>query len=255
VPREKGERKAFSAAAREGRTVGGGRLHVGTVMLGLGDSIAAGIGASHASQGCMAVLAQRLRALAPRLHLHNLAVPGETSHSLLARGGQMERLEELLDEAAARREDPAPVLISIGGNDVMEAQVLGDEMALTQLRLNLDTVFLRLAEALRPWRLPLGQVACIQTIYNPFEAPNGNGHHSPDTMAPRRATRGGFNTVIREAAASAGVRVAEVARHFRGRAAELTWVGSGDIHPTDAGHLAIAAAYAYACGWRVSLPG
>jgi lysophospholipase L1-like esterase len=197
------------------------------------------------------VLAARLRLRTPQLHLQNLAVPGETSHSMLGRGGQLERLEELLEQAAARHENPAPVLISIGGNDVMEAQMLGEEVALALLRSNLDNMFGRLAAALRPWRLPLGQVACIQTIYNPFEGLSGNGHHSPDTMAPRRATRGGFNGVIREAAAAAGVRVAEVARHFRGRAAELTWVRSGDIHPSDAGHQLIADVYANVCGWGV----
>jgi hypothetical protein len=67
-------------------------------------------------------------------------------------------------------------------------------------------------------------------------------------MAPRRATRGGFNRIIRNAAAARGLRLVEVSGRFRGRCGELTWVRSGDIHPTDEGHTLIAGAYLEVCG-------
>ena len=161
----------------------------------------------------------------------------------------------LLDQSpldAARRDDiPGPVVLSIGGNDAMEAALLGDDAARARLGDNLDTIFGRLAAALRPFSLRLDEVACVQTVYNPLHALAGNGDvpHTPDSIAPRRATRGSFNPIIREAAARAGVRVAEVSRAFYGRGAELTWVLSGDIHPSDSGHRLIAAVYADTCGW------
>lgn len=225
-------------------------LRIGEVMLALGDSIAAGIGASHASEGCMALLAAHLAILAPGLTLHNLAVPGATSGSMLAPGGQLERAEALVARCAAAGQRCAPVLLSIGGNDVMEAPGDDPEGAVDGLAANLDLLFRRLRLALAADGVPLAEAVCLQTVYNPFEAAGpmaGNGASPPG--AHPRLPRRNVNVVLREVAAAYGVRVAEVSRAFRGRAAELTWVGSGDIHPNDAGHRAIARAYAVAAGW------
>jgi hypothetical protein len=43
------------------------------------------------------------------------------------------------------------------------------------------------------------------------------------------------------------MRLVEVSGLFRGRCGELTWVRSGDIHPTDVGHTLIAGAYLEVC--------
>jgi len=75
-------------------------MPVGTVLLALGDSIAAGIGASHVSSGCMSVLGDMLRARTDGLALVNLAIPGESSASMLLPSGQLERAEELIAAVA-----------------------------------------------------------------------------------------------------------------------------------------------------------
>jgi len=223
---------------------------IGTVLLALGDSIAAGIGASHVSCGCMGVLATALRERAPDLALLNLAVPGESSQTMVAPGGQLERAEAAIAEVARDGGSIGPLALCIGGNDVMEAAVLGDDEALRQFEENLGVVVARLDAALRSAGSSLTEVGCIQTVYNPFEpdaVEGGRDGPGAQLMAPRRAGRGGYNRIIRRAAAGSGLRLVEVARGFRGRCAELTWVRSGDIHPTDVGHGLIAAAYLALC--------
>jgi hypothetical protein len=49
-----------------------------------------------------------------------------------------------------------------------------------------------------------------------------------------------------------GVRVVDVSALFRGRSLELTWVRTGDMHPTGEGHALIAEEYLRVGGW--SLP-
>ncbi len=219
---------------------------VGTVLLALGDSIAAGIGASHVTSGCMGVLFEALRGGAGDLTLINLAIPGESSASMLLPSGQLERAEELIATVARSGGRVAPLALCIGGNDIMEAALLGDDEALRQFEVNVGVILGRLDAVLRVTGSSLAEVGCIQTIYNPFEADaveGGNHGAEAHRMAPRRAGRSGFNRIIRNAAAARRVRLAEVSGHFRGRCGELTWVRSGDIHPTDDGHSRIAGLY------------
>ena len=174
-------------------------LHLGDVMLALGDSIAAGIGAAHVTEGCMWLLAAHLRRLHTGLHFEHLAVPSETSASMLAADGQVERAE-------------------------------------------------RTIAALRPGGQRLGDVAVVQTVYNPFE---GLPPDSADLMAPRRASRSGYNAAIRRVAQNMGVRLVDISSLFRGRSLELTWVRTGDIHPTGDGHELIAQEYLRVGGWML----
>jgi lysophospholipase L1-like esterase len=232
--------------ARRQEAAGATPLLVGDVLLALGDSIAAGIGAAHVSEGCMWLLAERLRALQPSLHLEHLAVPSESSTSMLAPGGQLDRAERAIAAAIAAGRRVGPVALSIGGNDVMEARVIGDDAALQRLEENLSTILRRLDAALRPGGTRIDEVAAVQTIYNPFEAvPVADA----DSMAPRRAMRSGYNAAIRRVAQNMGVRVCDVASLFRGRTLELTWARTGDIHPTGEGHALIAEEYLRAGGW------
>jgi lysophospholipase L1-like esterase len=223
---------------------------VGTLMLALGDSIAAGIGAPHASDGCMALLAAWLGHIdgdRPSLRLANLAVPGESAETMLAPGGQLERAEELIAAALGGGDMVAPITLSIGGNDALVRPVHADSSARAALRGNLDRILDRLAAAVAPSGRAVAEVACIQTVYNPFA-----NHAAPVTLVgdavPPPSGRG-LNAVIRAAAARLDLRVAEVSHAFRGRAVELTWIASGDIHPTEAGHRLIAETYLAAGGW------
>jgi lysophospholipase L1-like esterase len=223
---------------------------VGTVLLALGDSIAAGIGASHVSSGCMSVLGDALRARWGGLALVNLAIPGESSASMLLPSGQLERAEELIATVARSGGRVSPLALCIGGNDIMEAALLGDGEARRQFQANLGVILSRLDAALRATGSSLVEVGCIQTVYMPFEpdvVEGGNHGAEAHRMAPRRSTGGGFNRIIRDAAAVRRLRLIEVSGRFRGRCGELTWVRSGDIHPTDGGHALIAGFYLEAC--------
>jgi lysophospholipase L1-like esterase len=215
-------------------------------MIALGDSIAAGIGAGHVTEGCMWLLAGQLRRLRPDLEFAHLAIPSESSASMLQRGGQLERAESSIAGAVRAGRSVGPVALSIGGNDIMEAALIGDDEALRQLEDNLGVILRRLDAALRPGGRRLADVALVQTVYNPFEALPSD---SADLMAPRRAGRTGYNAAIRRVAQNAGVRVVDVAALFQGRNTELTWVRSGDIHPTGEGHELIAREHLRVAGW------
>jgi lysophospholipase L1-like esterase len=221
-------------------------LFVGELMLALGDSLAAGIGAGHVSEGCMWLLAGELRRLRPDLELVHLAIPSESSASMLACGGQLDRAEGVIAQAVREGRSVGPLTLSVGGNDVMEAALIGDEEALRQLEDNLALMLRRLDTALRPGGQRLADVAAVQTVYNPFEALPPD---DADLMAPRRASRTGFNAVIRRVAQNMGVRVVDVSALFRGRSLELTWVRTGDMHPTGEGHELIATEYLRVGGW------
>lgn len=217
-------------------------------MLVLGDSIAAGIGAPHVSLGCMALLRDRLLARFPGLEMVNLAHPGESSSSLVRHGGQLERALEVIAEVSRRGGRVAPVLLSVGGNDAMEASTWGEDEAAVRLRSNLTALLGRLDHALRRAGSVLSGAACLQTVYNPFE-PAGGDAPDADELAPRRAHRAFHNRELRVAAARFAIDIADVATAFRGRSAQLTWVRSGDIHPSADGHAVIAQTYLEACGW------
>jgi lysophospholipase L1-like esterase len=221
-------------------------LVVGDVMIALGDSIAAGIGAAHVSEGCMWLLAARLRRLAPGLVFEHLAVPSESSASMLAAGGQLEGAEAVIARAVAAGRRVGPITLSIGGNDIMEASLIGDDEALRQLEENVAAILRRLDGALRRGGQRLVDVAIVQTVYNPFEALPAD---TADLMAPRRASRSGYNAALRRVAQNVGVRVCDVASLFRGRSLELTWVRTGDIHPTGEGHRLIAEEHMRVGGW------
>ena len=221
-------------------------LHLGDVMLGLGDSIAAGIGAGHVEEGCMRLLAGHLQRLRPSLELAHLAIPSESSASMLAPGGQMERAEQAIAAALRAGRSVGPVCLSIGGNDAMEAALIGHDEALRTLEENLTVILPRLDAALRPGGLRLAEVGAVQTIYNPFEALPPD---EADLMAPRRSSRSGYNAAIRRVAQNMGVRIVDVSALFRGRSLELTWVRTGDMHPTGEGHELIAREYLRVGGW------
>jgi lysophospholipase L1-like esterase len=221
-------------------------LHVGEVMLALGDSIAAGIGAGHVTEGCMWLLAGHLRRLHPDLEFVHLATPSESSASMLQPDGQLDRAETAIAAAVQRGRSIGPIALTIGGNDVMEAALIGDDEALHQLEDNLGVILCRLDAAVRPGGQFLQDMVAVQTVYNPFEALPSD---SADLMAPRRAARTGYNAAIRRVALSMGVRVVDLADVFRGRSLELTWVRTGDIHPTGEGHELIAQEFLRVGGW------
>jgi lysophospholipase L1-like esterase len=224
-------------------------LHLGDVMFGLGDSIAAGIGAAHVTEGCLWLLAGQLRRLRPNLEFQHLAIPSESTTSMLRPGGQMERAEQGILDAVQRGLSIGPVALSIGGNDAMEAGLIGEDETLARMESQLEQILRRLDAALRTGGQRIAECVAVQTIYNPFEEVPAD---SADVMAPQRASRTGYSAAIRRVAQNMGVRVVDVSSLFRDRCLELTWVRTGDIHPTGDGHALIADEYLRVGGWSAA---
>jgi len=206
------------------------------VMLSLGDSIAAGNGASDAGATSFAALVARDEGV----ELVNLAVAGATTQDVLDR--QLARVDEALAGRAV-----AFVTVSAGGNDLAALvpnatcvqEPLPASCPLDETLRGVETRYRRIVASLRA-RYP--QAAIVLLAYpnffsgtgHPFEAPAGR-------VLPR------LDAVIRAVAGGDGGRhgVAEAAPAFEGRGGELTHVldAAPDPHPDDAGHRAIAEAF------------
>jgi lysophospholipase L1-like esterase len=224
-----------------------------TVYLALGDSVAAGDGASRPEHSYVGLELARLRQHAPgdvRLALY--AAGGATSEGL-ARWQAPAAADEL---AAMRRGErpglrPGPITITVGGNDLLH---LGGRAALTgvapdeaavrdaiaRVERNVDAAVAALLEAAGP----AGRVT-LTTYYDPFSARPGAG--------PGRGLA--FDAVVELNRAL--LRVAErhpdqvrVARIDQAlpRDATIAQYLADPIHPNDRGHATIAREIARAWG-------
>jgi acyl-CoA thioesterase-1 len=207
------------------------------VYLALGDSVAAGIGATDpASDGYAALLAAGLgRVLGPGVMPVNLAVPGETTASLVA-GSQLTAALRTLASAAERGPAASTITLTIGGNDLLRAgaEPRARAAALRGVAANLRYLLVRLRAAAGP----AGPTLVVTGYYDPTRTPVSEPGSDGWWLAQLDAT-------LEREARRAGARWVDVAAAFRGREGELTWFPR-DIHPTDAGHQAIALAI-----WRV----
>jgi lysophospholipase L1-like esterase len=216
----------------EPEDVGGG------VHLSLGDSVAAGNGASdRTSTAFVALVSEREGTI-----LRSLAVAGSTTRRVID-----EQLRDALREIAS--EDVRFITISTGGNDlaalIPNASCTLDpppetcplDQTLTATERDLDALVAALREA--DDDLPIVLLAYpnfFSATGHPWDAPAGR-------VLPR------LNEAIRRVArAYERVGVAETEAAFDGRAGELTHVLDAmfDPHPNDAGHAAIADAFAEA---------
>jgi lysophospholipase L1-like esterase len=198
----------------------------------LGDSLAVGVGASD----------PRERGYAPRyrgllegetgreVEMIQLAVAGETSESFVT--GPDSQLTRA--ESALARNPGATVTLSLGGNDLLYIAGGTDaerQDALARYARNLDRVLQILGGASDP-----APRIVVLALYNP--AP---GSFTDDWT-------GRMNAEIRRVAEANGASVAAADETFRGREQEYAhharypW----DVHPTDAGHEALARAFAEA---------
>jgi len=209
--------------------------------LALGDSVAAGVGASPpAERGYPAVLAGYLdRALGRPVRRINLAVPGETTSSLLD-GDQLSRA--LTAIAAARRSGIriATITVTIGANDLLRAgrTAAAREDALATVDANLREILGRL------------RAAIADKDGRPTTEIVATGYYDPTDTPPEVEGSDGWwlarlDATIERAAGQSGARWVDVAAAFALEAADLTWYPR-DIHPTEAGHAVIARAI-----WRV----
>lgn len=212
--------------------------------LALGDSVAYGVQPNFDfTHGYAEALFGELQPLGAE-QLVNLACPGETSRSML-RGGcpfgiiakapyPGAQIDAAVAYIAANRGKVSPVTLTIGANDVIQA--LGSRCAedvrafrarLLEFDRNFDRIAGRLADALDG----TGDLI-VTTYYNPYQ------DACPNSTRYLRS----LNARIGAIAARHGARVVDLFPSFAGRTCEYTWMCSRyrDIHPTTAGHRAIA---------------
>lgn len=219
----------------------------GTVYLALGDSVAAGVGAGRpAIAGYVALVHGYLERQTGRpVELVNLAVPGATTDDLIA-DGQLDRAREFFAAARQTGRRANPVTLTIGANDLIRAgaETSAREDALATVATNLRLILGNLAAAVGATPAPPDLV--VTTYYDP----SGTDPTLPGTDGWWIAR---LNDVIAREAAAAGARTADVAERFRAAGSGLTRYPS-DVHPTDAGHQAIADEVWRTLGYDVTPP-
>jgi len=229
-------------ASRESQTSPPGNVH-----LALGDSLAAGIGASDpGARGYAALVTGYLSAQTEQnAALINLAVPGETTASFLA-GGQLDGAEAAIADARAAGRRLDPITLSLGANDLLAAPATHDdrERALAGVAENLRRVLAALVAATEP-----DDRAPRILVLAPYD-PTGTDPALPNTDAWWTAR---LEAAIAAETAAVGATLVPLDPVVRGREADLTH-RPADIHPTNAGHAAIAAAVWTASGFDPDPP-
>lgn len=216
----------------------------GEVYLALGDSVAAGIGATRPGEGgYAAILAEYLgRQLGRPVQPLFLASPGETTTTLLA-GGQLTRAVRWIEAARRSGSQVGPITLTIGANDLLGAgpDPTARDAALRRVGENLGAILTRLQAATKDGDGRPGADLVVTGYYDPTGTPAGLDGTEGWWLAR-------LDDVIEREALRVGARWVDVAAVFRDRGAELTWYPS-DIHPTNAGHRTIADAIWRALGY------
>ena len=226
------------------------------LYLALGNSLAAGVGASKPVQtGYVNLVFEHLQDTAPYadtgITILNLGVPGETSTSLLATGAQ---LEKALQEIDSRRSDQIQgnevqvITIDIGGNDLLALTQGGTpcrtdpsgavcQQIVASTLTDFSTNFARTLTDLRRSAGPDALILAL-TLYNSYSGTGG------DLDAPGDLVVQQLNTTVQSVASRADVdaRVADIFPAFQGKAPSLTHIGETppDIHPNDDGYRLMA---------------
>lgn len=218
----------------------------GDAYLALGDSVAAGIGATRPDEGGYPVIVAGYldRLTAAPIRRLNLAIPGETTASLLG-GDQLAWALRLLDAANRNGVRISPITVTIGANDLLRAGSDPREraMALETVAENLAMLLARLEAATRDAAGEPTADLVVTGYYDPTAKPVAVDGSDGWWLAE-------LDRTLAEEATRAGARWVDVAAAFRGREGELTRYPA-DIHPTDAGHQTIADAVWRALGYEV----
>ena len=230
-------------------------------LISMGDSVAAGQGASNERfLGNAGLFSWYYRVATPgRVRTSNVAVKGETSGSLL--GDQWAAAERRI----AAGSDVEVVTLTIGANDFLP--LLGAEprasdpagaacqqevgAALAGFAGNFQTIMTRLAQALAAD--PGDEQVIVTTYYNPFDG-TGSPYEGAvdaallgadgvvDCAASGNPLNAGLNDIVACTAEAFGASVADIHPLFDGQAPLLTHIAEGDAHPNNLGHWAIAGA-------------
>jgi lysophospholipase L1-like esterase len=212
------------------------------LLIGIGDSIAAGSGLLQRRDGLVWRVHRALAEDRPDGYgMENLAVPGATSGSLLA-GEQLQRAEDLLAQMPVDT-----VLITVGGNDLLA--LFGDACggggigtpacgeaiggAVASFESNLDQLLARLTTA-----GPDARIVVLQQ-YNPLDLGLGFELERVSTEATLA-----LNEAATRAAQRHGAVVVDGYTPLEGRITAVTGMGDQqpDIHPNALGHDLLAVA-------------
>lgn len=216
-----------------------------SVYIALGDSLAAGIGSSLPRERGYPALVRDLlaRQRGGDVTLENLAVPGETVASFRD-AGQLVRFRSLVERLARSDARIVAVSLSLGGNEMLGAS--GGDPAGRQDAL--DAFAVAFPAALADIRSIFGpDVPIVVTTY--YDPAGGD----PSIVESDAWWVTQFNAVISKTASDAHARIADVATAFANRHEELT-LYPYDVHPSNAGHRAIADAVWTALGVDTTAP-
>lgn len=233
-----------------------------STYLALGDSVAAGVGASSPQLGYVPLLLEDLRddrscgkgrAIGCRLESVNLAVPGATTTDLM--DDQLPAAIALLEERNGNRrpvDDVRLITITIGGNDLLNPVIAACAAGVTptcvqvattlvqQVSGSYTTILSRLREAAGH-----GTTIALMAYYNPLRdcGPDALAAVADLVLEGGGPVPTGLNDVIRTQAAAYGAVVAETYL-----AIDPSEVQPDCVHPDDAGHADIAEAFAEVVG-------
>jgi lysophospholipase L1-like esterase len=202
----------------------------GDLYLALGDSLAWGARLDdQASQSYPALIHARLAASGP-ISLANLAVPGETSASIMR--GQLPRAIALIRDARAKGQRVSPITLDIGGNDLRNVQRAGTDVRAATVA----TVGRNIAQIVDELRRAAGPEAdiAVMTYYNPYGG-------DPAVVGGDAYWVTQLNAAISAAALPRGAAVADSYTPLGGgRAYTHTFILMGDIHANALGHRVLA---------------
>jgi lysophospholipase L1-like esterase len=205
----------------------------GDLYVALGDSLAWGARLDdQAAQSYPALIHTRLAASQP-IRLANLAVPGETSASIMR--GQLPRALALIRDARAKGQRVSPITLDIGGNDLRNVERAGPDVRAATVA----AVGRNIAQIINDLRRAAGPDAdiVVMTYYNPYGG-------DPAVQGGDAYWVVQLNAAISAAALPRGAAVADAYTPLSGgRAYTHTFILMGDIHANALGHRLLADAF------------
>jgi lysophospholipase L1-like esterase len=205
----------------------------GDLYVAMGDSLAWGARLDdQANQSYPALIHARLAASGP-ISLANLAVPGETSASILR--GQLPRALALISEARAKGQRVSPITLDIGGNDLRNVERAGSDVRAAAVA----AVGRNIAQIVDELRRAAGADSdiAVMTYYNPYGG-------DPAVVGGDAYWVAQLNAAISAAALPRGAAVADAYTPLDGgRAYTHTFILTGDIHANALGHQVLADAF------------
>lgn len=227
------------------------------LLLSLGDSLAAGRGASDASRKSWVALT--IQGLGDGYEVLNLGVPGHDSDDLINK-----QLDPAVNEITSRLNDGIPgnetaaITLEIGGNDLL---ALYEDLVLTGLcpsvveGMQIQECVDRLRQALDHYRPNLEHILdalkaadpnvpiFLMTLYNPFSGGSVNldgiGTLALEGEAGTPFPEG-INDIIRQVGQAKGAIIVDWYPIFIGKVNE--YIAQDLIHPNDTGHALMAQA-------------